>query len=89
MIGNGQLPTQSRFFFLSWNDSWVNQLRTDATEEVELVAVSVCSSADLLDFTIDTFDDAVWQGERKLPNTSAKFLLNVDIAVSMSFLSGE
>lgn len=59
MIGNSQLPTQSRFFFLSGNDSWVNQLRTEATKEVELVTVSVGSSVDLLDFTIDTFDDTV------------------------------
>ena len=59
MIGNGQLPTQSRFFFLSGNDSWVNQLCADATEEVELIAVTVGSAADLLDFTIDSFDDAV------------------------------
>lgn len=59
MIGNGPLPTQSRFFFLNGNDSWVNQLRTNVTEDVESVTVSIGSSADLLDFTIDTFDDTV------------------------------
>ena len=61
MIGNARLPIQSGFFFLSGNESWVNQLRTDATAEVELVAVavSVRSLADLLDFTIDTFDAPV------------------------------
>ena len=37
----------------------MNQVCTDVTEEVELVVVSVGSSVDLLDFTIDTFDDAV------------------------------
>ncbi|KXU11594.1 hypothetical protein WEIDD23_00072 [Weissella sp. DD23] len=35
----------------------MNQLRADATEEVELIAVTIGSAADLLDFTIDTFDD--------------------------------
>ena len=47
------------FFFLSGNDSWVNQLCADATEEVELIVLTVGSAADLLDFTIGSFDDTV------------------------------